>query len=281
MKVFKSSALIGDGRIGLQRAKMNLQVDEHTHDYIEIVYIVSGTAIEHVDGIEYNVRRGDIIFMTPNSIHSFIPGAKFEHVEIFFSPRLIGEAVMTSAQALSMLALSSFDNLRNNKSFGLIRIDESEISEVEALLYSMEREFSEKREGFEAYMCNCLNMILIKMLRSVSQENSSGDIWAALLKYIDENYEKKLRLASLASKCFYNPSYFSRAFKQRYGVSLTEYLKQKRIERAKKLLLEEDVTVEAVSDKVGFSDRSAFYIAFEKNTAMTPMQYRRKFKSKN
>ena len=103
MKVFKSSALIGDGRIGLQRAKMNLQVDEHTHDYIEIVYIVSGTAIEHVDGIEYNVRRGDIIFMTPNSIHSFIPGAKFEHVEIFFSPRLIGEAVMTSAQALFVL----------------------------------------------------------------------------------------------------------------------------------------------------------------------------------
>ena len=275
MKIFKSSALIGDGRIGLHRAKTNVTISEHTHDYIEIVYVTSGTATEYVDGIRYNVRRGDIIFMTPNSIHSFIPGAKFEHIEIFFSPRLIGEAVITSAQALSMLALSSFDNLRNNKSFGLIRFDESEVEEVESLLAVMEREFEEKREGYEAYMCNCLNMLLIKMLRNVSSDNRGGDIWEALMKYIEENYEKKLTLAALASKCFYNPSYFSRMFKQKYGASLTVYLKNKRIEQAKKLLLDDDMTIEEIAGAVGFSDRSAFYVAFEDDTGMTPLQYRK------
>ena len=275
MRIFKSSALIGDGRIGLHRAKTNASISEHTHDYIEIVYVSSGAATEYVDGMKYNVRRGDIIFMTPNSIHSFVPGAKFEHVEIFFSPRLIGEAVITSAQALSMLALSSFDNLRNNKSFGLIRMDESEIGEVEALLAVMEREFNEKREGYEAYMCNCLNMLLIKMLRNVSSDNCGGDIWEALMEYIEENYEKKLTLTSLASKCFYNPSYFSRTFKQRYGVSFTVYLRNKRIEQAKKLLLCNDMTIEEIAGAVGFSDRSAFYAAFEDDTGMTPLRYRK------
>ena len=275
MRIFKSSALIGDGRIGLHRAKTNVSISEHTHDYIEIVYVSSGAATEYVDGMKYNVRRGDIIFMTPNSIHSFVPGAKFEHVEIFFSPRLIGEAVITSAQALSMLALSSFDNLRNNKSFGLIRMDESEIGEVEALLAVMEREFNEKREGYEAYMCNCLNMLLIKMLHNVSSDNCGGDIWEALMEYIEENYEKKLTLTLLASKCFYNPSYFSRTFKQRYGVSFTVYLRNKRIERAKKLLLCNDMTIEEIAGTVGFSDRSAFYVAFEDDTGMTPLQYRK------
>lgn len=272
---------MGDGRIGIHRAKMSLPVGEHTHDYIEIVYVLSGSAVEFVDGIKYNVRRGDFIFMTPNSIHSFVPGANFEHAEIFFSPHLIGESVMTSAQSLSMLALSSFESVRNNKSFGHIRIAETELSEVEALFLIMEREFSEKREGYEAYMCNALNMLLIKMLRSVLTPSTDEDVWVALLKYIDQNFEKKLTLSALASKCFYNPSYFSRAFKQKYGMSLTEYIKQRRIRRAKELLLCDELTVEEISRKVGFTDRSSFYSAFEDDMKITPMQYRKKYKSKN
>ena len=281
VKIFKSRSLIGDGKIGIHRAKAALPINEHTHDYIEIVYVASGTAIECVDGIKYNVRRGDFIFMTPNSIHSFIPDAEFEHIEIFFSPNLIGESVMTSSEALSMLALGSFDNLRNNKSFGLIRVGESEIDLVESILKMMESEFASKSEGYEAFMCNCLNMLLIKMLRIASRATDSEDMWNALLEYIEHNYNKKLTLAALSSKCFYNPTYFSRAFKQKYGVSLTSYLKQKRIDNAKKLLLNDSLTVEAVAESVGFSDRSAFYAAFESDVNMTPMQYRKKFKSKN
>ena len=281
MKIFKSSQLLGDGRIGLQR-KVNTEITpEHTHDYIEIVYVLDGTAIEYVDGIRYDVCQGDVLFMTPNSIHSFIPNESFEHIEIFFSPRLIGESVMTSSEALSMLALSSFDNLRRNKSFGHIKIDKEEIPEIEAILQLMCDEWNGKKEGYEGYMCNCLNMLLIKLLRIASAEIGEGDVWQAVIKYIDGNYEKRIDLNSLASKCFYNPSYFSRVFKQKYGLSLTAYIKRKRILKAKELLISGELTVDEIIKSVGCADKSAFYSEFKKETGITPDQYRKENKCKN
>ena len=89
MIVFKSQTLLGKNSIGLRRANPRLPSKEHTHDYIEIVYVAHGTALEKVDGSQYEVERGDMIFMTPNSIHEFTPHKDFEHVEIFFSPNLV------------------------------------------------------------------------------------------------------------------------------------------------------------------------------------------------
>ena len=278
MKIFKSKALIGEHNIGIRGAKPLRLTKEHTHDYIEIVYIKNGTATEYVDGTGYSVRRGDVIFMTPNSVHSFEPCENFEHVEIFFSPRLIGEEVITAAHTLTLLALTSFDKIRHDQSYGLVRFDGDEIREVEYILDSMQREFDYQEEGYEAYMCNCLNMLLIKMVRATSGSAEVTEVWDALEEYIDRNSDKRITLSAIASKCFYNPSYFSRIFKQRYGMTLTDYLKRKRIEKAKALLTETLLTVDQVIEKVGFTDRSAFYSSFSEIVGCTPAEYRAYFK---
>lgn len=278
MRIFKSQSLIGKNRIGIRKAKPVLPTQEHTHDYIEIVYAAHGTALEKVDGAQYQISRGDMIFMAPNSIHAFEPSEDFEHIEIFFSPHLVGEEVITSGHTLALLALTAFDDLRNDRGYGLVRFDRNDAREVEFILDAMQREYEEKKEGYEAFMCNCLNMLLIKMARVTSGATSSNDVWRAVEDYIDKNSDKRLSLSSIASKCFYNPSYFSRIFKQKYGVTFSNFVKAKRIERAKELLLAEKITVEEIFQAVGFTDRSAFFSAFYASTGKTPAQYRQQYK---
>ena len=126
-------------------------------------------------------------------------------------------------------------------------------------------------------MENYLNILLTKMRRADEGSDADGimkDIWQVLKDYIDENPGSDLSLSALASKCFYNPSYFSRTFKKKFGTSPTEYIRTKRIERAKTLLREEDTPVEVIISRVGFSDRSSFYHAFAAQTGMTPAEYR-------
>ena len=130
-------------------------------------------------------------------------------------------------------------------------------------------------------MCNCLNMLLIKMVRAASNTKAEGDIWKAVDEYIDKNCDKRITLPSIASKCFYNTSYFSRVFKQRYGITFTEFLRKKRIDRAKELLCNSELSVERIIQNVGYSDRSAFYSAFQLDTGYTPSEYRLEQKSKN
>ena len=97
-----------------------------------------------------------------------------------------------------------------------------------------------------------------------------------LFCYIDNNLDSKLTLNDLAQKCFYNPSYFSRIFKEKFKISFVEYITQKRLARAIELLKNTDVSVSDVGQRVGFSDNKSFYHAFSRYYHCTPSQYRKK-----
>ena len=117
------------------------------------------------------------------------------------------------------------------------------------------------------------------MLRKTLMSDSGvriKDVWDELTEYIDENLHEELTLSSLAKKSFYNPSYFSRIFKQRFGMSLSDYVRTKRIEHAMRLLTETELSVDEITARIGYADRSAFYHAFSKHAGMTPAEFRAK-----
>jgi two-component system response regulator YesN len=100
-------------------------------------------------------------------------------------------------------------------------------------------------------------------------------LWQSLSEYIDQNLDSRLTLAALAEKCFYNPSYFSRIFKEKFGVSLTEYITRKRLSHAIMLLSESVLSVEEIGECVGFPDKNSLYHAFSRYLGTTPGEYRR------
>ena len=151
--------------------------------------------------------------------------------------------------------------------------------EIEAILDAMLLEKQNRLPMYDGVLENYMNILITKMLRRVDGgivEDELGEMWDNLLTYIDNNIGEKLTLPSLAKKCFYNPSYFSRIFKEKFGVSPVEYINRKRVCRAEELLGKTDMTVDEISSTVGFSDRHAFYDAFKKYNGGVPSEYRRK-----
>ena len=105
-------------------------------------------------------------------------------------------------------------------------------------------------------------------------DKSSPDLWEELLDYIDANLDADLTLSTLAGKCFYNPSYFSRIFKERFDMSLTEYINRRRIDYAIRLFRETKISTEEIAERAGFSSKSSFYRVFTKITGRSPSEYR-------
>jgi len=80
-------------------------------------------------------------------------------------------------------------------------------------------------------------------------------------------------LGSIAALSNYSPSYFSRLFVRVYGVPFSQYLASYRVERAKRLLMQESMTLHEVARKVGFCSTSYFCSVFRKKTGKSPRKF--------
>ncbi len=257
----------------------------HTHEFIEIVYARSGNACEVVDGVEYPVRHGDMIFMNYGSTHrTLVKEGSYSYVTICFSPEVVGQTIITSENAFALLSLTAFNEMRSEAGGGRISFDVKERQTIERLLEDMLHEEQIKQTSWDRIMENYLNILITKMLRKTeygSKRQEQEEVWQELAEYIEGNPDADLTLATLAKKCFYNPSYFSRVFKEKFGMSLVEYVNRKRIDNAVRLLCESEMSVDEILTKVGFSDRSNFYRVFSKFMGSTPADIRKQNKKQN
>ncbi len=93
-------------------------------------------------------------------------------------------------------------------------------------------------------------------------------------RIIAENISVELSREELAGQVYMSPDYLTKLFKKETGMSLSEYIIQKRIALAKQLLAATDLSIVEISQRAGFSYSSYFVRIFKKKTEMTPQQYR-------
>ena len=97
----------------------------------------------------------------------------------------------------------------------------------------------------------------------------------AIEKYISDHYtDQTMSAASIAEQFKISPSYLSRIFKADMGIGIVEYIHRIRVEAAKKLLMYNDLNMNAVAVESGFSNRWVLTRVFKKICGMTPGDYR-------
>ena len=94
------------------------------------------------------------------------------------------------------------------------------------------------------------------------------------IDYINDNLSEDLTLGEIADAARLNPFYFSRIFRQSTGTSPHQYVLQRRVERAKRLLLDRRLSLVEVALVVGFQNQSHFTALFHRLTGVTPKTYR-------
>jgi len=93
--------------------------------------------------------------------------------------------------------------------------------------------------------------------------------------YIEIHVEEEFSVEDLARQAGYNKHYLMRKFKEETQVSIVDYIKIARVERAKQLLDYSSYTVEEIGTRLHFCSRSYFSQVFQEITGVTPAQYRK------
>ncbi len=133
------------------------------------------------------------------------------------------------------------------------------------------RESSTFLEAVSVYIEAC------QLAQRQGQERLSVEIYEAL-EYIDGHLEQKLSLQSVSGRVGLSPNYFSSLFKKEMDVSFVDYVTQKRVERAREMLMNTDLKTWEVAERTGFVSDSYFSRTFKRITGKQPSFYRKREK---
>ncbi len=239
--------------------------DRHFHERYEILYVTSGTGKYVVEGTEYDVRPGTLMFIRPYEYH-FMKLDKSDEVEyerycIHFSHGSFGAEV---SRALDKMK-GSAEGRGNYYSPVSLPIS------VEAVFDRLELVDLLSEDERRAYVKAVLTELIFTLSVAYAEKrpDEDGELGARVIRYLNSNIHKDLGLDKLARRFFVSKYYLCRAFKKYNGISIHGYVNHKRVLHAKQLI-EAGETASGAAYKVGFGDYSAFYRAYMKFIGKSP-----------
>ena len=119
---------------------------------------------------------------------------------------------------------------------------------------------------------------LIGMLQNMISsilENTGDNTSAKIKEYIDANLGKDLSLVSLGEIFKLTPSYLSTLFKNAHGIGVVDYINKRRIDKAKSLLQNTQMSIKDISDEVGFMNYNSFARVFKKQVGISAKDFKR------
>jgi two-component system, response regulator YesN len=111
-------------------------------------------------------------------------------------------------------------------------------------------------------------------LRSSESFLNVSRVFAFIKSYTEQNLDKELSLTRLADELHFNPSYLSRLFKHVTGKSVSEYIAEIKINKARELLSKSNMKINEIAGSLGFESSSYFTRFFKKYTDLGPQEYR-------
>ncbi|NPV80066.1 MAG: helix-turn-helix transcriptional regulator [Firmicutes bacterium] len=248
-------------------------LESHAHDHWQIFYVIDGgTELRFNKDRVFFLRPRDLVLVEPGIYHEFRQGPRLScHVfDVKFD---------FSVTADVFPVLKGISGTIHDKQ-GLSRIVSHVLEEI-----------ANARDGWKAeVMLSLLNLVIrvFRILQARPESLMSGnriqtisffdprlqEIASKAKCYIERHYFEDLDRKKIAKEVFVSPSYLSRIFQVCMGYSPIEYLTLIRIEHARHLLREGDLSIGSIATRVGYKSPQYFTRVFKKVEGLSPVEYR-------
>ncbi len=251
----------------------------------ELVYVVSGRAIQFTKNTETPIEKGDCVFVDNGIKHGYklIDNEPLTVWEFSFEYSLVDETPSTFKTlreiAKHHMIIDDYENVKPIENF----VFHDDDGEILALYEEISREHSDMRPGYRAMVkCKALEILLMG-LRSYFEEKAPQNYSPPIKKIIDYmsyGYMSNIPLSDFSKNLNIPFRTLSKLFIKEVGTTYTNYVQKRKISESCSLLIESGESIEFISEYVGFSDSKKFRQKFKELTGMTPREYRKSHKNK-
>lgn len=251
---------------------------QHTHDYVEVVYMYAGQTTHIVNGKKITLRQGDILLLNQNATHEVYKAGEddiavnFIVLPIFFNATLtaVGDE-KTPLRRFLVDCLCGQDTGDGYLHFAVSHVQPVQ-NLIENLLWMLLDESSNNRKVSQMTMA-LLFLQLTAHTKSLQGRAPENVIVFRVLEYVESHYIQG-SFTELAEELHYDPSWLSREIKRKTGKTYTRLIQEKRLAQAAFLLKNTDRNVSDISVSVGYENISYFHRIFTECYGMSPRQYR-------
>lgn len=278
--VFSSRKLLPASRmIALRKHTRFAEFPAHSHDYIEILYMLSGETTHEMPGeAPLTLRAGELLMINCRAVHSIHRcgetdiGVNFIIRPSFFDDAL---AMVGASNALGCFLLDALG--RGERSMPYLHFRVADVPSIQRLMESVLYRLLEQEDMHQRTLKAAMNLLLLDLLDhtaflSVPDRRGSALV-LSVLEEIEQHYAS-IRFDELAQRHHVSPAYLCKMVHKSMGESCIKILQRKRIAQARWLLRDTDLSIAGIAQAVGYENTGHFYRLFERETGLSPRAYR-------
>lgn len=259
------------------------QMQQHMHSLAEMMCVTSGEAQMQIDGEEVIVQKNEIILIDACTVHSLSVdknlGTAISCIEFDFKKNEIWEYNTKFCYEESEQYRNFIDQPRK---YCIIKDTDNILANImlQIICYMKNSISNEDSLKIASLLTMQLLLMFSKYLENIKMDKDEHKKYKYItqaIEYINENYMNNISVNEVANHIFIHPSYLHRLFKQITGVTMNNYLCNKRFDAAKKLLETTDYSIMRITMEVGINSQPYFANQFSKKSGYTPSKYRKKF----
>ena len=221
-----------------------------------------GEGILKVSDTEYPIKKGCFFFLMSNLPHEYYGSSEPWEVEWI---------AFTGSQVESILTELNFGSYH----VGVLE----NINRAEALFHKIFISLKPEDKPGKIIASGALYEILTEFYTILYKKNNTAasevsTILTQVKQYIEENYTQNITLEELSAQVQITPQYLCKLFKKYLHLRPMQYITQKRIQYAKQLLSDHQLSVNEIAHAVGFNDCSYFSAIFRKYEMISPTEFR-------
>jgi len=276
--LINSRLLLEKGKLITVRPHIRfVEFPEHSHDYIEVVYMCAGTTTHIVNGKKIDLCEGELLFLSRHAKHSILYANESDiAVNFIILPEFFENMTSALGQEISPLKNFITDSLCESGGPDFLLFQVADVLPVQNLIENLIWLLLYDTKNKKGVMRNTMELLFVQLLNHTADleyAEHKDEIILFLLRYVDDNYQHG-SLSEVADLLHCDFCWLSKEVKKKTGKTYTELLQTKRLSQAAYFLKNTKRTIADIAAEVGYDNISYFYRIFTKEYGVTPKKYR-------
>ncbi len=253
----------------------------HTHDFLVLCYAHRADGRLVIDGRRWTVTDGDLFVIAPGQVVSFLDPIETTVTDgwaVWFPTDVVRpgrSGAYASWRSHPLLLPFAHGTDRAQR----LRVPPSDRAGWVERFVSLDTELRARRDGHQEAALAHLTLLLVAAARlpaGVADQLRSAEepLLAAVFDIIERRYHEPISLADVAAELALTAGHLTTVVRRRTGRTVQQWLAQRRMQQARLLLSDTDLTVATISRRSGYPDVSYFIKRFRVEHGVTPSQWR-------